>query len=60
MKGIRQKKTKETPKNWTNSGVMLTEEEFAKGIEKAENGPFTTVQDSMEQFEVWLKKREKK
>jgi len=58
MKLVRQKKTKESPKVWTNSGVILTEEEFAKGIEKAENGPFTTVQESKEQFEVWLKKRE--
>ncbi len=60
MKAVRQKKTKESIKVWTNSGVILTQEEFAKGIEKAEKGPFSTVQESMEQFEAWLKKREKK
>jgi len=42
------------------SGGELTEQEFLKGIQTAEKGPFYTVQESMKQFENWLLEREKK
>ena len=41
------------------SGVRLSEKEFSKGIRLAEEGEFTTVQESMTEFEQWQKKREK-
>jgi len=59
-------KTKEEKKTATNrreaflSGGELTEQEFLKGIQSAEKGPFYTVQESMKQFENWLLEREKK
>ena len=46
--------------NRFTSGEALTESEFIQGIEKAEKGPFYSVQESMKRFETWLKKREKK
>ena len=49
-------KTKEE-KNWTRPGVRLTHEEFIAGIKKAEEGPFFTIQESMEHFESWMKTR---
>jgi len=47
-------------KNRFTSGESLTESEFKEGIESAEKGAFSTVQESMKQFESWLKKRVKK
>jgi len=47
-------------KNWTLPGNSLSQYEFLDGIQKAEEGPFYTVQESMENFELWLKSREKK
>ena len=41
-------------------GGKLTEKEFTEGIKSAEKGPFYTVQESMNQFEKWVKRREKK
>lgn len=38
----------------------LSESEFREGIKKAEKGPFHAVQESMTQFETWLKKRKEK
>lgn len=46
--------------NSFTSGESLTESEFKRGIESAEKGTFSTVQESMKQFELWLKKRAKK
>jgi predicted transcriptional regulator len=48
------------PENRFTSATTLSEKEFKKGIEKAEKGPFYTVQESMTQFESWLKERKKK
>jgi hypothetical protein len=47
-------------KNWALPGIKLTHEEFIEGIHKAEEGPFYTVQESMQHFEKWLKTRKKK
>ncbi|MDZ7720021.1 MAG: hypothetical protein U5K72_14485 [Balneolaceae bacterium] len=54
------KKSEQTGSQKFTSGTSLTEEEFKKGIEDAEKGPFYSVQESMNQFESWLKKRENK
>ena len=51
---------KERPKNWTLPDNSLSLNEFLSGIVKAEEGSFYTVQESMENFEQWLKSREKK
>ncbi len=42
------------------SGGTLAEMEFFEGIKSAEEGPFYTVQESMNHFEKWLKEKEKK
>lgn len=47
-------------RNKFTSGNELTEKEFISGIKSAEKGPFINVQESMNRFEEWLKKREKK
>ncbi|MEX2603363.1 MAG: hypothetical protein WD361_04135 [Gracilimonas sp.] len=55
------KRLKDTSlKNRFTSGETLTESELMEGIEKAEKGPFYSVQESMKRFETWVKKREKK
>ena len=60
MKEIKIKVQKADFKNWTLTDTTLTHDEFLAGIQKAEEGPFYTVQESMENFEQWLKSREKK
>ncbi len=60
MKEIKIKVQKTDCKNWTVTDTNLTHEEFLAGIQKAEEGPFYSVQESMENFEQWLKSREKK
>lgn len=45
---------------WTSSGNELSMEEFLSGIKDAEEGTFHSVQESMENFERWMKSREKK
>ena len=60
MKEIKSKRTKSKEKNWVLPDTKLTQEEFVSGIQKAEEGPFFTVQESMEHFESWVKTREKK
>lgn len=42
------------------SGSTLSEEEFQEGIKTAEEGPYYTVQESMNHFEEWLKEKQKK
>jgi predicted transcriptional regulator len=59
MKEVKTKKIKSKEKNWVLSDTKLTQKEFVSGIQKAEEGPFFTVQESMEHFESWLKTREK-
>jgi hypothetical protein len=48
------------PENRFTSVNTLSEHEFSKGIKKAEEGAFFTVQESMTEFERWLKKRKEK
>jgi hypothetical protein len=62
MKEIKTKtKDKRPPSNsWILPGKTISEDEFLEGIYEAEKGPFNTVQESMENFELWLKSREKK
>jgi len=50
----------ELPENRFTSVNTLSERELKEGIKKAEKGPFYTVQESMTQFETWLKKRKGK
>jgi len=60
MKQFKIEDQKKDYKDWILPGNSLTQDEFLDGIMKAENGPFCTVQESMENFEFWLKSREKK
>jgi hypothetical protein len=60
MSEIKIKAQKKNSKNWTFPGNSLSQDEFLDGIQKAEEGPFGTVQKSMENFEQWLKSKEKK
>jgi len=60
MKQFKIEDQKKDYKDWILPGNSLTQDEFLDGILKAENGPFCTVQESMENFEFWLKSREKK
>jgi hypothetical protein len=60
MKLTNVKDKKQKPKSWVLPGTSVSQDEFLAGIQEAEEGPFQTVQESMENFEVWLKLREKK
>lgn len=46
-------------KNWAIPGQVASLEEVQAAIKSAENGAFMTVQESMNDFEQWLKSREK-
>ncbi|MBT3422137.1 MAG: hypothetical protein HOA61_09190 [Bacteroidetes bacterium] len=46
--------------NWILPEKNLSHDEFLAGIKKAENGSFHSVQESMDNFEKWLKSKEKK
>ena len=60
MKHLKFEDQKNVLKNWTTPVNSLSHDELMTGILKAEEGPFYTVQESMENFEQWLKAREKK
>lgn len=60
MKEIKTEDQKKDFKNWILPGNSLSQDEFLSGILKAEEGPFFTVQESMENFEQWMKSIEKK
>lgn len=60
MKEIKIKEQKKESESWVLPGKSLSQDEFLAGIRKAEKGPFHTVQESMENFELWLKSKEKK
>jgi hypothetical protein len=49
-----------TENKWLSPDSNLTYDEFKEGIKKAEEGPFNTVQQSMQNFELWIKNKEKK
>ena len=55
-KGLKDK----LPENRFTSANILSEKEFINEIKRAEKGPFCTVQESMTQFESWLKKKKEK
>ena len=57
MSGIKIGDPKKNYKTWTLSGNSLSQDEFLDGIQKAEEGSFSTVQESIENFEQWLKSR---
>lgn len=54
------KKINEKPKNWAQPGISLSKDQFETEIREAEKGPFYTVQESMEHFELWMKSNEKR
>jgi hypothetical protein len=60
MKQFKIDDQKKDIKNWILPGNSLSQDEFLSGIKQAEEGPFFTVQESMENFEQWQKSREKK
>lgn len=60
MKTLKNKKKKPEVESWITPGKSLSEDEFRAGIQKAEEGPFHTVQESMENFETWMNSRSKK
>jgi len=60
MPEIKIEDQKKNFKLWTLPGNSLSQDEFLDGIQKAEEGPFNNVQESMQNFEQWLKLREKK
>jgi hypothetical protein len=60
MKSVRIKDKNQQPKNWILPGTSISYDEFQDGIKEAEKGQFHTIQESMENFELWLKSREKK
>ncbi len=60
MKRIEKKEPLPPVKTWILPNIDLTQEDVIKGIRLAEEGPFHTVQESMEHFELWLKENEKK
>ena len=60
MAEIKIEDQKKNFKTWTLPGNSLSQHEFLEGIQKAEEGPFNSVPESMENFEQWLKSREKR
>jgi len=60
MKRIEKKAPLSTVKTWILPNNNLTPDDIVNGITLAEEGPFQTVQESMEHFELWLKENEKK
>ena len=45
---------------WLSPDSNLSYDEFKEGIKKAEEGPFHSVQQSMQNFELWIKNKAKK
>jgi len=60
MKQLKIEDREKNLKNWILPENSLAQEEFLHGIQKAEEGPFYTVQESKANFEQWLKLKEKK
>jgi predicted transcriptional regulator len=60
MKQFKIDDQKKDIKNWILPENSLSQDELLAGIKQAEEGPFFTVQESMENFEQWLKSREEK
>jgi len=47
-------------RNWAIPDQVASLEEIQTAIKSAEKGPFMKVQEAMNDFEQWLKSREKK
>ena len=47
-------------RNWAIPDQVVSLEEIQAAIKSAEKGPFMKVQEAMNDFEQWLKLREKK
>jgi hypothetical protein len=47
-------------RNWAIPDQVASLEEIQTAIKSAEKGPFMKVQEAMNDFELWLKSREKK
>jgi hypothetical protein len=47
-------------RNWAIPDQVVSLEEIQTAIKSAEKGPFMKVQEAMNDFEQWLKSREKK
>ncbi len=47
-------------RNWAIPDQVVSLEEIQSAIKSAEKGPFMKVQEAMNDFEQWLKSREKK
>jgi len=60
MKEIKIKDQEKENKSWVLPGKSLSREEFIAGIREAEEGPFHSVHESMENFELWVTMKEKK
>jgi len=54
MKSIEKKETEIRGKTWVLPDNDLTKDDIVKGIRQAEEGPFHSVQESMEHFESIL------
>ena len=46
-------------RNWAIPDQVVSLEEIQTAIKSAEKGPFMNVQEAMNDFELWLKSREK-
>jgi hypothetical protein len=47
-------------RNWAIPEQVVSLEEIQTAVKSAEKGPFMKVQEAMNDFELWLKSREKK
>jgi hypothetical protein len=47
-------------RNWALPDQVVSLEEIQTAIKSAEKGPFMNVQEAMNDFEQWLKSREKR
>ena len=47
-------------RNWAIPDQVVSMEEIHTAIKSAEKGPFMTVQEAMNDFEQWLKSRQKR
>lgn len=60
MKEIKAKDQQGEPQSWILPGNSISQDDFKSAIQKAEDGSFNSFQESLENFELWLRSREKK
>lgn len=56
MRTVKKKETKEI--NWAIPGQTVTHNEFMAAIQKAEKGPFMSIDEFEKRFEAWKHKKE--